>query len=341
MKRSRKIFWWVLGVVLVFFLVRIFFYQTVQVTGFEMGSTLVPGDRVIVNKFRAGWRLPHTIIGLPGASAPYADWFRLPDYRLPAIKSLKRGELIAFNRPFGSDLPIDRKPILISRIAGFPGDTVLVWDKQVYINRVIVDPPALVRTEYRVVMGSGEIPPAFLRRYNIEMPRLIDDIGIYDLDLDSRAREAIDQVKGISTIRSTKQFAGDSSIDYYPPSNFFLWNRDQFGPLIVPRKGLTVEVSIQAVDLYREIIENHEGNQLEIDWRGVRINGRPVERYTFKKDYYFVLDDNRDNPNDSRIIGFIPADHIIGVVKRVACSHQGKHNYLKKFRIDRTLKRVR
>ncbi|MFO7617744.1 MAG: signal peptidase I [Bacteroidales bacterium] len=328
MKRRKKMIWWSLGILLFLFLVRIFLYQTVPVKGFEMGSTLVPGDRVIVNKVRAGWRLPHSI-------------FKVSDYRFPAIKPLKRGEVIAFNRPQGFDQPIDRKPIFISRIAGFPGDTVLVWDKQVYINRVIVDPPGLARTEYRVVVGSGEITSAFLRRHSVEKPRLIDDIGIYDVDLDPRAREAMDQEQGISTIRPTKQFAGDSSIDYYPPSNFFLWNRDQFGPLIVPRKGQTVDVAINTVDLYREIIENHEGNQLQVDWSGVKMNGRPIDKYTFKKDYYFVLDDNRDHPNDSRIIGYIPADHIIGVVNRIACSHQGRYDYLRKIRIDRTFKRVR
>ena len=328
MKKRNRIIWWTLGIVLTLLLVRVFLYQTIPVRGFEMSSTLIPGDRVIVNKYRIGWRLPESLFGIS-------------DFRLPTIRPLKRGEIIAFNRPQGHDQPINHKPLFISRIAGFPGDTVLVWDKQVYINRVIIEPPELIRTEYRVVMEDAELSEDFLREHSLDTPRLIDDIGIYDIDLDQYARKALDQIAGISTIRSTKQFAGDSSIDYYPPSNFFLWNRDQFGPLIVPRKGQTVEISINTVDQYREIIENHEGNQLTIDWSGVKMNGRPIDKYTFKKDYYFVLDDNRDHPNDSRIIGYIPHDHILGVIKRVACSHQNKLDHLKKLRFDRTFKRVR
>lgn len=341
MKRIRKIIYWSGGVILALWIARVLLFQWVKVDDFHMASTLLPGDRVCVNKFISGWRIPNSIIGLPGPSAPYWDLFRLPYLKTPAIRRLKRGDLIAFNHPQGTDIPVDRKPIQISRIAGFPGDTVLVWDKQLYINRQKTSPPSLSRSEYRVVTDGKEIDQDFLKKYRVENPRLVEKIGIYDIDLEAPASAAIEKLSGIKTVRPTKQFIGDSSIDYYPPSYFFMWNRDQFGPLIVPRKGATVELTLNSVDLYRDIIEISEKNDISTDFQGVSINGVKAVSYTFKKDYYFVMDDNRDHPNDSRVIGFIPADHIIGPVRRIAWSGQGKIDYLPRFSFNRILKKAR
>ena len=45
-----------------------------------------------------------------------------------------------------------------------------------------------------------------------------------------------------------------------------------------------------------------------------------VDTYTFKNDYFFLMDDNRDHPNDSRIMGFIPESHLLGTCKRILFS---------------------
>jgi signal peptidase I len=305
-----------------------------------MASTIMPGDRVLVNKFRAGCRLPVSIIGLPGPRAPYADLFRLPYLRLPALKKIQRQDVIAFNSPAGSDIPLDRKKILISRLVGLPGDTVLVWDKQLYINRGPVTPSEDGRMEYRVVTKGKEIGEDFLKEFRIEKPRLVADIGIYDFDLTPEAKASLEKNDMVETVRSTKQYAGDTKGDYYPPSPFYAWNRDQFGPLIVPAKGARIAIEIKTVDLYRDIIEVHEGHELIVDFRGVSIDGKISTEYTFSKDYCFVMDDNRDNPQDSRKIGFIPMDHVLGVSHRILWNGKKQYDYLKKIQPDRILKRI-
>jgi signal peptidase I len=337
-KRYLKLFLWTF---LILLLVRVFLYQVTNTGNFHMASTLLPGDRVIVNKYRAGLRLPISIIGLPGTDAPYADGIRLPYLRLPALKKLRRQEVVVFNYPAGSDKPIDRKRLMISRIIGLPTDTVMIMDKQVSVNNKAVTPPALARAEYRVVTSGQPIGNDFIRKYDIEKPRVVANIGIYDVDLPKNASSILEKTEGIKNVRETRQFPGDASVDYYPLSNFFKWNRDQFGPFRVPAKGMTVGIEIRTIDFYRDMIETQEGHDVLVDFAGVHIDGKIMTSYTFEKDYYFVLSDNRDNPDDSRKIGFVPADHILGVAKRMIWSHQTEFDYVRKFHPGRILKKIR
>ncbi|MEA1876266.1 MAG: signal peptidase I [Bacteroidota bacterium] len=316
---------WIAWILLLFFLIRVFGVQIEKVQDHSMSSTILPKDRVIITKLRSGLRFPNSVLGLPGSDRSFIDAFRIPYFRLPAISKYKVGSIIAFNDPRIFDKPIDRKPLSISRIAALPGDTLIIWDKNHYCNSELISPPVKARRIYRVVTDGVEIPNDFLKEFYIEPPTMIANIGIWDVNLDTIAYQELSKQAHIKTIRTTRVFAGASSSDYWPYSGYYLWNRDQMGPLIVPYQGQRIEIDIKTIDQYKSLIENSEGNEIIIDYTGViRINGQEVKEYTIKKNYYFILDDNRDNPNDSRIIGYIPEDHILGVIYRSLWSPYSK-----------------
>lgn len=337
MRKYLRIAIWI---ALALFIIRVFVYQTYKVDSFSMSSSLLPGDRVLINKLKTGSRFPVSILGLPGADRKYIDAFRVPYFRLPAFRKFKRNDIVVFNDPRLSDSPIDRSPLIVSRISGIPGDTVIILNKDLYINREIVPNKEKFRRHYRVVTDGSPIPESFINEYELSEPTMITDIGIYDLYMDTTAYLAAEELPEVKTIRSKKQFYGDSSRGYFPYSSFFKWNRDQYGPLIVPSKGIELAVSLNNIDLYREIISIYEGNDLLVDYSGVTINGRKADTYTFKNNYYFVMDDNRDNPNDSRIIGFIPASHLLGTGKRILFSGKSEYDYINKSKAIRFLKSI-
>lgn len=332
----KSIFW----IILVFFLARVFVFQSYKVENFAMSSTLIPGDRLLVNKLAPGARFPMSIIGLPGADRGYVDFFRIPYFRLPGYRSFERNNVVIYNDPRIADTPVDRKPLKISRIVGIPGDTVIILDKELYINRVKIPAPHSYRKEYRIVTTGEPVPLGFLSEFQIEPPDTIADIGIYDYYLDSIAYEAIQELPMVKNIRLRKQFIGDSSSDFFPFSSFFHWNRDQVGPLIVPVKGLTIDLNIRNIDLYSRIIDIYEKNDLLVDFSGVTINGEKAKSYTFKGNYYFVLNDNRDNPDDWRKVGFIPESHLLGTSRRIFYSGKSNYPYLGNFNLKRTLKKI-
>ena len=88
------------------------------------------------------------------------------------------------------------------------------------------------------------------------------------------------------------------------PLTLHRWNIKNWGPLVVPEKGMKVSLDGFTRELYRQVIEYETGDVMSDD----------LEEYSFKGDYYFALGDNSMNSYDSRYWGFIPEEFIIGIV---------------------------
>jgi len=90
------------------------------------------------------------------------------------------------------------------------------------------------------------------------------------------------------------------------------WNKDNYGPLIVPKKGYTIKLNPSNVERWATTIDREYGKRVvTVKDSHVEIEGKPVTSYTFKKNYYFMMGDNRDNSLDSRFWGFVPRDAVV------------------------------
>ncbi|MEM7039206.1 MAG: signal peptidase I, partial [Bacteroidota bacterium] len=93
-----------------------------------------------------------------------------------------------------------------------------------------------------------------------------------------------------------------------------LWTIDNFGPIFIPKAGVTTPLNKQNIWLYEKIISVYEGHELKYgsDGSNITIDGKPASEYTFEMDYYWMMGDNRHASLDSRYWGYVPEDHIIG-----------------------------
>ncbi|RYD72439.1 MAG: signal peptidase I, partial [Sphingobacteriales bacterium] len=65
------------------------------------------------------------------------------------------------------------------------------------------------------------------------------------------------------------------------------WTVDNFGPITVPKEGVTVQLDEKSIAIYGTVIKKYEGNEnVEITEKGVSVGGKPISSYTFKQDYY-------------------------------------------------------
>lgn len=107
----------------------------------------------------------------------------------------------------------------------------------------------------------------------------------------------------------------------------FGWTIKNSGPLYVPRKGDSIEMNARNRRLYGIITEYETGCDAS------RIDGY----YTFRENYYFLCGDNVIDSKDSRYLGFVPEEFIIGMVNRISYS---RNPYKNKIRPNRIWKRV-
>ena len=329
---------WIKAISIAFILlliIRIIFIQSCTVKSSSMEKTLLPGDNIIINKTKYGYRFPITLLTMPFNNNKYLDLIELPYLRFPSSSKVQHNDLIAFNYPNKSDIPIDKKDIYIKRCIGLPNDTIECYEKKIMVNNKKIIENDNVQYNYRVTTNGSKLNEKFFEKYNISEGRLVADMGVYDLPLTKEQAMLLLNDPKIRYVRLLKKLRDDSSFLSFPHSRYYKWNSDNFGPIIIPKKGNVIKINFKTIPLYKRIIETYEGNNLIIEKYRILINNRVQKTYTFKKNYYYVIDDNRDKAKDSRYWGFVPEDHIIGKASFIWLSIDKNNKWLKKIRWTR------
>tara|TARA_Y100000385_G_scaffold291931_1_gene374173 strand:- start:12178 stop:13779 length:1602 start_codon:yes stop_codon:yes gene_type:complete len=257
---------------------------------------------------------------------------QLPYLRIPGWENIKRNEIVVFNQPadtlkdmnnFNPDRnyykPIDKKTNLVKRCVAIAGDTLEIKEGYVYINGVQNTLPyrAKLQFSYEVELKPGKriernILKQLKTRYDITDG--ISQLG-NKIIIPAASDEAVKVFKNHPSVARIKRYLhpkGERDLEKFPQDPSYDWNRDYFGPLYVPEKGKTIQLSLDNLAVYKRVITEYEGNKLGVNGNQIFINGELSNSYTFKQNYYWMMGDNRHNSIDARRWGFVPFDHVVG-----------------------------
>ncbi len=225
--------------------------------------------------------------------------------------------------------PVDRRENYVKRCVGLPGDTFQLKDNQVFINGVPQHDIEGIQHNYFIQTDGTLLKQDFLKKMGVSNEDFAfyrDGVGtdpaaylglqpgkpVYHLPLTRQMHAQLSDVKGVERIVIEPPTLGG---DVYPlgvAEERYGWNRDNYGPLYIPKKGDKLPLTLDKLPLYERIIATYEHNTLEVADSIIYINGQPATHYEVKMDYYWMLGDNRHKSADSRYWGFVPEDHIVG-----------------------------
>ena len=204
--------------------------------------------------------------------------------------------------------PTDRRENYVKRCVGLPGQTLQIKDRIIYIDGKANKEPDNVQYTYHVKLKQ-RLDDDTMKDLGITMEDLTSLNTSGYMPLTSRAAK---ELKARNIAESVELNTDCSDLDTYPLNGNMHWTRDNYGPIWIPAKGKSIDLTLKNLPVYERCIRTYEGNKLEVKDGTIYINDKAATKYTFKLDYYWMQGDNRHNSLDSRYWGFVPEDHIVG-----------------------------
>jgi signal peptidase I len=235
--------------------------------------------------------------------------------------------------------PVDKRENYIKRCVAIAGDTIKIIDGTLFVNNAPAYVSPTSATFYIVETQGLNWDEDIVRDLGIRLNMNADGEGsqvdfsqvkpnTYRINLTLEELAIIKNIKGVTSV--TRELATDITLPY--DTTIGKWTTDNFGPLWIPKKGATIQLTKENIILYERAIHVYENNKWEVKDGKAFVNGKEATSYTFKMDYYWMMGDNRHKSQDSRFWGFVPEDHVVGKASLIFFSWEGGPRWKRLFR---------
>ncbi|RYY38063.1 MAG: signal peptidase I [Sphingobacteriaceae bacterium] len=313
----------------------LFVVEIYSIPSVSMENTLLTGDYILVNKLVYGPKLVRN-----AKEVSWLNFLLKPDNesnkdnqkpynhkRAKGISKIKRGDIIVFK--------LYDEYIVVKRCIALAGDTLNIINGDIYVNGKKYASAATVKEKYKLIFKNKKTYKALVDakyrqpgqyHYNFQAQSIT---GIF-------TRSEISKLQPSPFVKVVKVIeTGQKNHEVFAAPPQTSWTIDNMGPIVIPKKGLTIRLTAANYPVYQKIINNTGHVKTDTASNTVVINGKHQTHYTFKENYFFMMGDNRKEAMDSRFFGFIADEQIIGKSPLILFS-----NHDNKFKWDRFLKPV-
>ena len=302
---STRVLWWMFHILLL--LLAIFTYVRTKVyfvPSASMEDTLQKGDIIWTKKFNR--------------------------------EKLQRGDILVFLRNENN-----YNTYFVKRCTALPGDTLFIENGIVSCNSINEKRLPLSKNVYQITLFSDTLIremdqifdfPNYKIQYSKENNKF--KITLQQIHLN----DVRDKISSNGKIGNISQPRKNGHL--YPWSNQIASSFDNFGPVVVPKKGTIISLTGDNIIWYKPVIESEKAMLPLVDNTEI-LDNNPTLRYTFKRDYLFMMGDNRHNSRDSRVFGFIPVEDVQAKAIRIFISiAEDEFTYKKRISLRKSLQKL-
>lgn len=226
--------------------------------------------------------------------------------------TIHQGDILLVVNPL--DIKREEPRLTLSRCVAMPGEKVQIYHKRLYVNGVLQS-SNYCSFDTRLLLLSADEKNAAINFYHLVADSVILTPSTYILTEQQFNRIKSDSIIKIVEQCVTPNYLYDSKL--YPFSRQFNYNKDYYGPVIVPSKGMKINLNAANYLYYKYLFTHGEKVKVEYNNGVYFVDGVKSETYTFKHDYYFLLNDYRDQPSDSRTFGPVSEEEIVARITSV------------------------
>jgi signal peptidase I len=190
----------------------------------------------------------------------------------------------------------NRPPLFLGRCLGMPGGRVQVSEEGFRVNGHLLEDAPTVQSMFRIRKDIKENLLNTMELLHIPLRDMTEDSLFLTFRLSLREKKSL--CANLSNVVNIEMLDG---------------YRDGY-EFLIPRKNLSLYIDSVTLIICREAILREAGDAAVIKDGKLYINGEEKSHFFFKHDYYWMASENEKDGIDSRHLGLVPENYIIGNV---------------------------